>query len=52
MAAISFADLPLASQSRRWNGEAANRRVRTWDGAQDRPTARYRRAFAWYDAEA
>lgn len=52
MAAVSFGDLPLASQSRRWNGAAANRRVRRWAGAQEEPTARYRRAFAWYDAQA
>ncbi len=52
MAAVSFGDLPLASQTRRWNGAAANRRVRRWAGAQQEPTARYRRAFAWYDAQA
>lgn len=52
MAAVSFGDLPLASQTRRWNGAAANRRVRRWAGAQEEPTARYRRAFAWYDARA
>jgi len=52
MAAVSFGDLPLASQTRRWNGAAANRRVRRWAGAQEGPTARYRRAFAWYDARA
>jgi hypothetical protein len=52
MTAVSFGDLPLASQTRRWNGAAANRRVRRWAGAQEEPTARYRRAFAWYDAQA
>ena len=52
MAAVSFGDLPLASRARRWNGAAANRRVRRWAGAREEATARYRRAFAWYDAQA
>jgi len=52
MSVASFADLPLASKSRRWNGGAANRRLRRWAGAQDEPTARYRRGFVWYDEQA
>lgn len=31
----SFTDLPLAERSRRWNGGAAEKRVRAWVKAQD-----------------
>jgi hypothetical protein len=52
MSVVTFQDLPLADRKRRWDGDAANKRVRKWAGAEEEPNARYRRAFVWYDAEA
>ncbi len=51
MSVVSYQDLPLADRDRRWNGDAANKRVRRWADAQDEPNDRYRRAFVWYDAD-
>ncbi|MTD14619.1 hypothetical protein GIS00_11765 [Nakamurella sp. YIM 132087] len=50
MTVSTFRDLPLADRSRRWNSAAAEKRVRTWAGAEDGPNARYRQAHLWYDA--
>jgi hypothetical protein len=50
MSVVTFGDLPLADRRRRWNGDAAERRVRRWAQADDGPNERYRRAFVWYDA--
>ena len=50
MTVSSFRDLPLADRARRWNGAAAEKRVRAWAGAQDGPNAKYRQAHLWYDA--
>jgi hypothetical protein len=52
MAVTSFQDLPLADRDRAWDGDAAERRVREWAGAEDEPDARYRDAHVWYDADA
>src|SRR5579875_301593 len=52
MTVVSFHDLPLADRDRRWSVDAAERRVRRWAGAKERPNARYRRAFVWYDGDA
>jgi hypothetical protein len=49
---VRFQNLPLADRKRRWNGAAANKRVRKWAGAEEKPNARYRKAFVWYDASA
>ena len=51
MAVTSFQDLPLTDRDREWDGDAAERRVRTWAGADDEPNARYRDAHVWYDAD-
>jgi hypothetical protein len=51
MAVVPFQDLPLADRKRRWNGDAAEKRVRRWAGATERPNAKYRRAHVWYDAD-
>jgi len=51
MAVTAFQDLPLADRDRRWDGDAAEQRVRAWAGAQDGPNMRYRDAHLWYDAE-
>jgi hypothetical protein len=47
----TFKDLPLANEQRRWDGSAAEKRVRKWSGATDHPTAKYREAHVWYDRE-
>ena len=51
MAVTSFQDLPLADRDREWDGDAAEKRVRKWAGAEDGPNERYRDAHVWYDAE-
>jgi hypothetical protein len=52
MTVVPFQDLPLADRKRRWNGDAANKRVRKWAGAEEEPNAKYRKAFVWYDGDA
>lgn len=51
MAVTSFQDLPLAARDREWDGDAAEKRVRRWAGAEEEPNQRYRDAHVWYDAE-
>jgi hypothetical protein len=51
MTVTRFQDLPLADRDREWDGQAAERRVRDWAGAHDGPTAKYRDAHVWYDAD-
>jgi hypothetical protein len=51
MTVTRFQDLPLADRDRKWDGDAADKRVREWADAQDEPNARYRDAHVWYDAE-
>ena len=47
----SFQDLPLADRDREWDGDAAEKRVRDWAGAEDEPNDKYRDAHVWYDAD-
>ena len=51
MAVSAFQDLPLADSDREWDGAAAEKRVRNWAGAQDKPNEKYRDAHVWYDAD-
>ena len=51
MAVTTFQDLPLADRGREWDGDAAEKRVRRWAGAEDSPNAKYRDAHVWYDAD-
>ena len=51
MAVTSFQDLPLADRDREWDGDAAEKRVREWAGAEDEPNDKYRDAHVWYDAD-
>jgi hypothetical protein len=51
MAVTAFADLPLADRDRKWDGAAAEKRVRAWARAEDEPNERYRDAHVWYDAD-
>lgn len=52
MTVTRFADFPMASRNRAWDGTAAEKRVRKWAAAEDGPTAAYRRAHVWYDGDA
>ncbi|MBO9524421.1 MAG: hypothetical protein J7518_23020 [Nocardioidaceae bacterium] len=51
MAVTTFQDLPLADRDREWDGDAAEKRVRSWAHAEDEPNERYRDAHVWYDAD-
>ena len=51
MTVTKFQDLPLADRDREWDGDAAERRVRQWAGAEDEPNAKYRDAHVWYDGD-
>jgi hypothetical protein len=47
----AFRDLPLADRDHEWDGDAAEKRVRAWAGAEDEPNEKYRDAHVWYDNE-
>jgi hypothetical protein len=47
MSVTAFQDLPLADRSREWDGDAADKRVRKWAGAEDEPNQKYRDAHVW-----
>lgn len=49
---VPYQNLPMAEDSRAWDSAAAVKRVREWSGSEEVPTARYRRAFLWFDREA
>jgi hypothetical protein len=51
MSVTAFQDLPLADRDREWDGDAADKRVRSWADAQDEPNEKYRNAHVWYDNE-
>ncbi len=51
MAVTTYQDLPLADRDREWDGDAAEKRVRAWAGAEDEPNEEYRDAHLWYDAD-
>ena len=51
MSVTAFHDLPLAPRDRKWDGSAAEQRVRKWAGATDKPNKKYRDAHVWYDKE-
>jgi len=44
-------DLPLASRDKGWDASAADKRVRSWAGAEEKPNAKYRRAFMVCDGD-
>jgi hypothetical protein len=52
MSVTPFKDLPLADQARRWDGGAAEKRVRKWAKATEEPNAKYRSAHLWFDSAA
>ena len=49
MAVPHFQDLPLADKDHPWDGDEAEKRVRSWAGAESEPNAKYRGAHVWYD---
>lgn len=51
MAVTHFRNYPLAERDREWDADAAEKRVRTWAEAEDKPNAKYRDAHLWYNAE-
>ncbi|MEV6033702.1 hypothetical protein AB0L65_21280 [Nonomuraea sp. NPDC052116] len=51
MTVTRFHDLPLAQRDREWDAAAADKRVRKWADAEDKPNATYREAFSWFDAD-
>lgn len=51
MSVTAFKDLPLADRDRKWDGDAADKRVRKWAGAEDKPNQKYRDAHIWYDSD-
>jgi hypothetical protein len=51
MSVTAFKDLPLADRGRKWDGDAAEKRVRRWAGAEDAPNQKYRDAHVWYDGD-
>jgi hypothetical protein len=52
MSVTPFKNLPLAAQARRWDGGAAEKRVRKWAKATEEPNAKYRSAHLWFDSAA
>jgi len=51
MAVTSFQDFDLADADRECDSDAAEKRVRRWAGAEDKPHEKYRDAHIWYDAD-
>lgn len=49
---VPFADLPLAEESRAWDGGKARVNVRNWAGGDETDWGKYRKAFVWYDPDA
>ncbi len=53
-AVVPFQDLPLASEDRSWDADAARARVANWAGGPDKANidwAKYRKAFLWYNSD-
>jgi hypothetical protein len=53
--ATKFLDLPLAEEDTKWDGAAAEKRVREWAGGPDKDKIdfeKYRQAFMWFDNDA
>ncbi len=51
MTVTSFQDLPVGDEDATWDGAAAEKRVRSWAGADDEPNDKYRSAHVWYDGD-
>lgn len=44
-------NLPLAARNRAWDAAAADRHVRGWAGAREKPNTKYKKAFFWVDMD-
>ncbi|MEU6711561.1 hypothetical protein ABZ897_08770 [Nonomuraea sp. NPDC046802] len=51
MTVTKFHDLPLAKRDREWDAAEADKRVRKQTGAEDKPNAKYRKSFIWYNED-
>ncbi|WP_271217228.1 hypothetical protein [Streptosporangium carneum] len=51
MTVTRFHDLPLADRDRRWDADSADKHVRAWAGAEEKPNGKYREAHVWYDGD-
>jgi hypothetical protein len=51
MSVTAFGDLPLGNRERKWDGDAAEKRIRRWADAEDEPNEKYRDAHVWYDKD-
>ena len=51
MSVTAFQDLLLADRDREWDGDAAEKRVRKWAGAEGEPNQKYRDTHVWYDGD-
>ncbi|MGI8626906.1 MAG: hypothetical protein ACR2J5_10125 [Geodermatophilaceae bacterium] len=52
MTVVRYQDLPLGDRDKAWDGNAAEKRVRKWAAAKDKPNTSYRDAHVWYDGSA
>lgn len=50
--ATPYGNLPLRDRKSAWTASAAIGRVKEWAGADEKPNAKYRKAFFWYDGAA
>lgn len=51
---VPFQDLPLASEDRSWDADAARARIAKWAGGPDKENidwSKYRKAFLWYNSD-
>jgi len=49
-AVVPFQDLPLADRNRRWDSTSAIARIREFTDSGESPSAKYRKAFVWFDS--
>lgn len=49
---VGGGSFPLADRGRAWASSAADKRLRVWAGAEEKPNAKYASAFMWHDAKA
>ena len=48
---VPYQDLPLGPRDRAFDRAEADQRIRRWAGAEDKPNAKYRRGFLYYDPD-
>ena len=50
-AVTPYKNYPLAATDRAWDADAADKRVRKFVDAEDKPNAAYRETFMWWDSD-